>query len=271
MAELYFLGNSSDSQMFGCIICSGDKTIVIDGGTVADSVQLCDMIKEKASGFVDAWFFTHPHHDHIGAFLQMCKNNPEIDIDKIYHKFPSVDALIQYGTRSQNEIDLWMELEDLMATRFADKVNHIEKGDVFTFDEIKVSVLRVYNSNITANFINNSSTVYRIDSPRKSILILGDLGVDGGEEVMKNCTFESLHADYTQLAHHGQDGVTEEFYQYIKPCACLWASPEWLWNNDAGDGFDTGPWRTVETRRWMEKLGVTEHYVQKDGTAEIVF
>lgn len=49
---------------------------------------------------------------------------------------------------------------------------------------------------------------------------------------MKNCSAENLYANYTQMAHHGHNGVSEEFYQYIKPQRCFWATPEWLWNND---------------------------------------
>ena len=87
--------------------------------------------------------------------------------------------------------------------------------------------------------------------------------------MMKNLSAETLYADYTQLAHHGQSGVSKEFYQYIKPEVCLWATPEWLWNNDKGNGFDTGPWATVETRRWMQELGAKKHIVAKDGTTII--
>ena len=32
---------------------------------------------------------------------------------------------------------------------------------------------------------------------------------------MENCSAETLYADYIQLAHHGQDGVNEEFYKYV--------------------------------------------------------
>jgi hypothetical protein len=39
-----------------------------------------------------------------------------------------------------------------------------------------------------------------------------------------------------------------------------------LWDNDDGDGFDTGPWQTVRTREWASELGVTEHFIEKDGT-----
>ena len=86
---------------------------------------------------------------------------------------------------------------------------------------------------------------------------------------MNSVSPESLCADYTQLSHHGQNGADQVFYNFIRPKACLWAAPEWLYNNDQGQGFDTGPFETVRTREWMEALGATEHIVQKDGTTLI--
>ena len=269
MAQLYFLGNSTPSQMFGCVFQTAIKTFVIDGGTPGDYMQLLKIIKEKTNCHIDAWFFTHPHHDHIGSFLEICKNNPEIVIDRVLCNFPPIDMLKKYGSRSESEFMMWQEFDNLINTRFRDCFHRIKKGEVFEFDEIKVNVLRVFNKKITYNYVNNSSAVYRIDSPDTRVLILGDLGVEAGKEVMENCSAESLYADYTQLAHHGQGGVNKEFYQYIKPKVCLWAAPEWLWNNDNGNGFDSGPWATVETRSWMRELGVTEHIIEKDGTYNI--
>ena len=87
---------------------------------------------------------------------------------------------------------------------------------------------------------------------------------------MKNtCSAESLFADYTQMAHHGQAGVNREFYRYIRPQRCLWPAPDWLWDNNNGNGYDSGPWQTVETRRWMDEFEITEHFVEKDGTVRI--
>ena len=104
---------------------------------------------------------------------------------------------------------------------------------------------------------------------KKSILILGDLGVEGGDDTISKCPLELLQADYTQMAHHGQDGVTKEFYDYIKPKRCIWTAPDWLWDNDQGKGFDTAGFQTVRTREWMEALGVTEHLIEKDGIQKI--
>jgi len=139
-------------------------------------------------------------------------------------------------------------------------------GESFVFDDVTVRILRVFCPEITHNVINNSSAVYRIEGKQKSVLILGDLGVEGCDELMRNLPFDCLHTDYTQMAHHGQGGGSREFYEYIKPRRCIWAAPNWLWDNDSGNGFDTGVFHTVRTREWMAVLGVEEHLIEKDGT-----
>ena len=86
---------------------------------------------------------------------------------------------------------------------------------------------------------------------------------------MKSPLAEFLPSDYVQMAHHGQRGVNEAFYQKVNPSYCLWTTPLWLWDNDRGEGFDTGPWKTVETRGWMEKLAIKKHYVMHEGLHQI--
>lgn len=77
---------------------------------------------------------------------------------------------------------------------------------------------------------------------------------------------DKLKCPVVQMAHHGQDGVTEEFYRAVQPKVALWCAPEWLWNNDCGNGFNTGPWKTVETRGWMEKLKTVNYRFEKEIT-----
>ena len=265
MAHFYLLGNTSDCQMFGCVVQTAHKTIVIDGGTVYDDQQMIDFLRKRANGCVHAWFFTHPHHDHIGCFVAMRKKFSDITVDKVYHHFPGVEELIA-NARSETEEMLAQDIEQWDSFWAVQKLS---AGDMFEFDEVSVQVLRVYNPEMKDNLVNNSSTVYRIDGPRSSILILGDLGVEGGNELMQNCPLALLQTDYTQMAHHGQWGVSKEFYDYVKPKACIWPSPDWLWDNDVGDGYDTGPYQTVRTREWVSALGVTSHFVEKDGIQRI--
>ena len=251
--------------MFGAVIVSKGKTVVIDGGTTGDGKQLKKLLSDVSDGHVDAWFFTHPHHDHIGAFCELA-GAQDITVDGIYHKFPALFELKSFGVRHEGEIKLWEKFYGILENSFDGRARTLAEGDSFVFGSVKISVLRVYNNSIRDNFINNSSSVLRIDGESASVLILGDLGREGGDEVMKKCSLEALTTDYTQMAHHGQCGVRREFYEYIKPKRCIWPSPNWLWDNDNGEGFDTGPWQTVRTREWVEALGVNEHFVEKDGT-----
>ncbi len=69
-----------------------------------------------------------------------------------------------------------------------------------------------------------------------------------------------------QIAHHGQNGVTKQFYEAVNPKGCLWGTPDWLWNNDIGQGYNTHSYKTIEVRGWMTELGVKEHYIMMNGT-----
>ena len=59
------------------------------------------------------------------------------------------------------------------------------------------------------------------------------------------------------MAHHGQNGVEEEFYQAIRPEWAFWPTPKWLWDNTPylGGEAGTGPFKTPEVIEWMKKLG----------------
>ena len=297
MSEFYLLGNATNCQMFGCVIITPHKTIVIDGGTVGDAEQLQHFLRthrppqSRLSAddpiTVDLWLLTHPHHDHFGAFLTLCGQDPSLSVARLCCRFPSIDDLRLYEPRSEAEMQLWDTFDKLSRDRFADALHVNCVGDTFTADDITVSVLRVYQPQITSNFVNNSSSVYKITGEAASVLILGDLGVEGGEELMQMYPDEItvtdelgnetkrhpravLSTDYTQMAHHGQRGVSRACYEYLRPRACLWPTPEWLWNNDNGTGFDRGPWETVRTREWMDALGVTTHLIEKDGTQSFI-
>ncbi len=143
-----------------------------------------------------------------------------------------------------------------------------EINDIIKIDNVAVKILGVKNPEITNNAINNQSMVFQIKVNHKKILFLGDTGVESSEKLIKNQR-ENLKADIVQVAHHGQSGATEEFYKIVKPKICLWPTPEWLWNNNANGAEDSGPWKTKETRKWMEDLKVKQNYVAKDGIQDI--
>ncbi len=127
------------------------------------------------------------------------------------------------------------------------------------------------NEKILVNLVNNSSLAFKISSRSKRILFLGDLGVEGGNEILKNFSAEDLHADYVQMAHHGQDGVDKNFYEQVRATFALWPTPIWLWENNLdAKGYNTGTWKTLAVRRWVEELHIKRNIVSGiEGTQQI--
>lgn len=261
MASIHLLNNATHSQMLSLLVTDADTVLAIDGGTAGDTDNFLSYLSSVCphAPHVDAWLITHPHHDHISVLCSLLEQNA-IPIGRIYHHLAPLPYLEKFG-RGGGELSVYRRLMSLADERFV----QVHAGDILACGRLTATVMRTYNEAICRDVTNNSSTVYKITHGEKSLLVLGDLGRLGGYDLMQKVPAEALFADFTQMAHHGQSAADQTFYNYIMPRACLWPTPDWLWDNDAGDGFDTGPWTTVRTREWMDALGVHQHYIEKDG------
>lgn len=259
------LKNSGHSQMMGYIIkTDNDKIIVIDGGTSGDTENLLQKINEY-TGKVDYWFITHPHQDHATAFIEIV-NNYNIDIGKVYVTTEDEEWYNNYGDGRADECIRF--LDTIKSEKISSKVEEVTLNEQIQIDNIKCEILGIKNPEITKNAINNSSMVIKMETKKNSILFLGDTGVESGNKLLDNQK-EKLKVNILQMAHHGQQGVSKEIYEYIKPKICLWPTPDWLWINDSGNGEDSGPWKTKETRKWIEELNVNKNIIEKDGNIKI--
>ena len=263
--ELTQLSDHSTRQMMGYILkTKNNKIIVVDGGTIDDTENLIKQIK-KYGGKVDAWFLTHLHDDHLGAFSNIA-NDEQIQIEKIYCSFND------YSWYEENEparADFSKQiLEILKQDNIKDKVEEVSLNQNINIDDIKIEILGIKNPEITENAGNEQSMVVKFDTGKTTFLVLGDTGIKSSEKLLKTKK-EKLKSDIVQMAHHGQNGATKELYEQINPTICMWPTPEWLWNNDSGKGKGSGPWKTLETRQWMEELKVKKNYVEKDGDITI--
>lgn len=263
--ELTQLKNSGHSQMMGYLVkTKNDKVIVIDGGTFEDTQNLIGQINE-ISGKVDYWFITHPHKDHASCFIDIVENT-QIPIGKVYVTLNDEAWYNQYGgSRADEGIRL---INTLKNEKLKNKVEEVKLNQVIKIDNIKCEILGIKNPEITENAINNSSMIIKMSTSKNIILFLGDTGIESGNKLLQNQK-EKIKANIVQMAHHGQSGVTEDVYKQINPSICLWPTPDWLWINDSGTGEDSGPWKTKETRRWIENLDIKRNIVEKDGNIKI--
>ncbi len=281
---LYQLTETSEFMMSFVIITRENNAIVIDGGRPEDM----PLLKEYVGGrHISAWILTHAHIDHISGFVEEFRKNgaADFDIGAVYYHFPPLDL-------TEDPVAPWYEgfLSDLhkeqlpgfyeVLPQFAEKAHILQQGEFFWVDECRIDVLFTWHPILKSNLLNNSSAVFKITTPHKTVLFLGDLMPDGGDFLLRESR-DRLKADIVQMAHHGHSGVGMEVYAEIQPEACLWCCPDWLYDEPidipafAEAGLDCEAlfrkclirmYGTRLTRRWMELLGVKKHYVTKDGT-----
>jgi beta-lactamase superfamily II metal-dependent hydrolase len=241
-----------------------DSIIVVDGGKAPETDYLRGFLGALGNR-VCAWIVSHPHFDHVEALTHILWDRKGLSIGRIYQS-RFTDAMLAGDPVHRHWADDYYAAIDSVTDI---PIIESHAGDTFTIDGVRFRILSESNPEITENVYNNSSMAVRIEDKTKSVVLLGDLGTEGGDKLLNSKYRRYLDCDYLQVAHHGQRGCTEHFYKSIKFRACLWPTASWIWNNDWGQGPGTGPFLTAETRRWMDEIGITEHYVSIYGLQRI--
>ena len=251
-----------------------NKLIIFDGGyrrNLTDIVKLAKELTGKAVPEVEAWFLSHAHEDHVEAFIELMDGQMRsLNVKKVYSCLPSRGYVDKHGGLKTYDA-LVAALNKLPE---GDSVT-VKTGDIITVDGLKVEVLLTVDE--TANVlaggtaINESSTVYRLTIGGQRVLFLGDI-YHSSSSRLQAAYGNDLTADVVQMAHHGSQGAYFELYKLIAPKACLWPTPQWLWDNNPGSGYNTGVWETISLHKYLvEECGVQHHYVAKDGVQKLVF
>lgn len=264
-ASLTFLANENNEQMLSAVIQTAvGGLIVVDGGLPQDADHLTDVLASKG-GHVKAWLITHPHIDHIGALNTiLAREESRITIDKVYYSFAPVSHY-EKDSKAEDIAVIRNFIHNLEVKLPEEKRdNKITKGTEIQVDDVAITVLnRAFQAPVDS--INNSSVAYMINVNGVYIDFLGDMGREGGDALIDSWNTDELKCDILQMAHHGQNGVTEQVYKVFRPKICVWPTPQWLWDNDGGYGPGTGKYKTEATKKWMVDLGVKKHYCTKDG------
>lgn len=282
---LYMLKESSPYMMSFVIATERNRCIVIDGGRPAD---MPDLKKAIGGRTVAAWILTHAHSDHISGFVSEMEKNGcyDFDVERVYYRFPDYDAWAARAEEAPDRDYYLSDLDEMLPSfnrvrhRFAHKEHLVTMGEKVCVDEVTIEFLYTPHDGLMANPINDSSLVFRLTSPRKSVLFLGDLGPDGGDVLYRESRHK-LKSDVVQMAHHGHMNVSMEVYAAIDPDVCLWSAPEWLYNEEEVPAYladteklvrmkRTRMYGTALTRKWMAYLGVKKHLVSGHGTQTVL-
>lgn len=177
----------------------------------------------------------------------------DIEIENLYYSLNDLEWYEEYDSRGyETEKEL---IESLDSPKIKNKVE-CYKSQIIEMDNIECEILKVANPEITnSDNGNDSSMCFKLTATDvdKSMLFLGDAYLYSSKELLENS--EKLSSFAVQMAHHGQNGVTKEVYNAINPKLCFFSTPQWLYDNNNGSGYDTGEWKTVIVRGWLEEYG----------------
>ena len=215
--------------------------ILVDGGwrQNADTVR---KIIDDNGGKVKAWFLTHYHGDHIGAFNEVYGEYRD-SIETIYVNpldWETFDSVAKYWDTPEEFASF------LNQTANADNVVRLRRNDRLTIDGASVYVYSAFDDvvkKITGDWPNNSSLVFKLSLEEDSILFLGDVHTkEMSQYLLDTYGSGALHADYIQSGHHGNASIPNEFYGALRPSVIFLDGPEWLMTGESYKAKDLLAW-----------------------------
>lgn len=243
--ELTQYADASGSQAMCYALYSQreDALILVDGGSPVN-VETVRQIIDAHGGRVKAWFLTHYHLDHIGAFnalwpeyrdrIETVYVNP-LDwetFEQIYHDWDTPEAFSTF----------------LEQTEGAENVVTLHTDDTLEVGGIHVRVFSAFDEHVrelSTDWPNDASLVMKFSLKEDNVLFLGDLSraaVPLGQYLLDTYGAETLHAKYVQAGHHGNWGQPIAFYEAIHPEVLFSDGPEWLMTGEEYDAKDLQAW-----------------------------
>lgn len=235
---------SGKNGLFYSLVNQANGTLILVDGGWAKNARTVRKVIDENGGKVKAWFLTHYHGDHIGAF------------NKLYGKYKDKIETVYVNPLDWDTFEsvamYWDTPEEFAAfleqTAGADNVVRLHRGDDLDIDGIHIHVFSAFDDivrDLAEDWPNNSSLVFKLSLARDSVLFLGDLTYTAEalcRHMLDTYGAEALHADYVQAGHHGNRGPSTDFYGAIHPRVMFLDGPEWLMTSENYTARDLLAW-----------------------------
>ncbi len=250
------------------VITPDNKVIVIDGGYVGGDTDIMLKLLRTFTHKVDYWFLTHFHTDHTTVAAQLIEYQ-DIVIENLYYDFPTSQMVKDLS--GDSDYPFCDKFEDLVKNN-PQKVKNVIKPhykDEYKLGEyVTMKVLNnAWYTERDGNYGNNSGIMFKMETPGESVLFTGDMGDRGDVYLNDEWSRKEIEScTLIQMAHHGQHGTSDAFYNAIKDIkVCLYPAVDWIYNNDNGSGFNTANLDSLHTRDLMRERGVMNIYTSGMG------
>ncbi|MBQ7376219.1 MAG: hypothetical protein IJW52_05000 [Clostridia bacterium] len=226
---------------------SDGSFFIIDGGyyngsTVSSADWLTKTLQQMATDpkniRIAAWYITHPHEDHMGAYCDMAKRTEcrkTMTIEKMIINVPADEHVKSANCK---EIVGW--LDSALKKWTPEQIVKAHPGQKIYVRDL---TLTIYSSpdlvlpvKVTITDLNELCNVAMVDYMGKRALFMGDSDTIPNPKIARNYT-DSLKADILQLAHHGYgDTNAGVVYDYVHPTIVFWPVCDSHYNDGNGGG-----------------------------------
>ena len=226
---------------------SDGSFFIVDGGyyngsTVSSADWLTKTLQKMASDpkniRIAAWYITHPHEDHMGAYCDMAKRTEcrkTMTIEKMIINVPA-DEYVE--SAKCKDIVGW--LDSALEKWTPEQIVKAHPGQQIYVRDLTLTIYSspdlVLPHKVTITDLNELCNVAMVDYMGKRALFMGDSDTIPNPKIARNYT-DTLKADILQLAHHGYgDTNAGVVYDYVHPTIVLWPVCDEHYNDGNGGG-----------------------------------
>ena len=211
-------------EAYSIITPTGDLYL-IDGGFQGEDGQRITQYIEEHGGKVKGWILTHPHVDHIGAFLDYMAVN-SANVENVYYSpftreffEEEEDPAIYEIINNPNAILFYQFLDIMEKTQENTRYIPMFTGDKLTIGDLQLECFASFSPD--RHDVNANSLVFTISYEDFVLLLTGDMTELTLEDMKKEIPEDAIlwDADIIQIPHHGyMAGIASDaLYQSTKP------------------------------------------------------
>ena len=187
---VYFIDvGQGDSILVTC----NDKTMLIDGGNVADSDLIYTFLKNHKIKHLNYIVGTHAHEDHIGGLAGALNY---ASVGTVYC------PVVSYSSKAFDNFVKYVQKQ-------GKSITVPKAGDTFSLGDAKVKIIAPVNP---SDEPNNTSIVMKLTYKNISFLFTGDCQREEEEDIIK--AGYNIQATVLKVGHHGSD--TSTGYQFLR-------------------------------------------------------
>lgn len=229
----------SENQAMCYSLTAGDDLILIDGGWTENAPQVKEII-EANGGHVRAWFLTHYHNDHAGAFNELWNEYKE-KIDVVYCTPLIWDDFIEVAQYwdSPETFETFLKI-----TEGDEKIVRLNRGDELEVGSFHIKNFNTYDERVkqSGDIPNKCSLMLKFTIDDTSILFCGDVYSEDMSNYLLENYADELKADIVQPGHHGNNTMSFDFFENTGLKIMTFDAPEWLMTGEDYNAKDTKTW-----------------------------